>query len=77
MLSPAEQAVNWLSCLIGTLKAPVAIDISIDGDANDGLRLIPGSRRHPCRDIAGLASKLAGRLVAVKLSMKSMTGQQP
>ncbi|MEM8949374.1 MAG: sulfurtransferase/chromate resistance protein [Pseudomonadota bacterium] len=65
MPSPTEITVSQLSRLIGTPGAPVLIDICIDEDFNEDPRLIPGSFRHPFRDVAELAPKLAGRKAVV------------
>lgn len=55
MPSPAEISVSQLTRLIGTPQAPILIDVRIDEDFDDDPRLIPGSVRHPHRDIASLA----------------------
>ncbi len=65
MPSPTEITVPQLSRLIGTPKAPVLVDICIDDDFNDDPRLVPGAFRHPFKEIAALAPKLAGKRVVI------------
>jgi len=65
MPSPTEITVSQLSRLIGTPNAPVLVDICIDEDHNEDPRLIPGSCRHPFRDIAVLVPKLEGQRVVI------------
>ncbi len=65
MSSPTQITVAQLSRLIGTPNAPVLVDVCIDEDFRDHPRFIPGAIRHPFRDIASLAPKLAGERVIV------------
>lgn len=61
MPSPTQITVNQLARLIGTPDAPCLVDVRTDEDFNADPRLIPGSLRHPCSDIASLVPGLAGR----------------
>ena len=63
--SPTQITVAQLSRLIGTPNAPVLIDVCIDEDFRDHPRFIPGAIRHPFRDVASLAPKLADERVVV------------
>lgn len=65
MPSPTEITVAQLSRLVGTPNAPVLVDVCIDEDFGEDPRLIPGSFRHPFRDVAGLAPDLTGKRVIV------------
>ncbi len=65
MPSPTEITVPQLSRLIATPGAPVIIDACIDADFDLDPRLIPTAFRHPFRDVATLAPRLAGRRVVV------------
>ena len=65
MPSPTEITVPKLSRLIGTPNAPVLVDVCVDEDVAEDPRLIPGSFRHPFREIATLAPMLSERRVVV------------
>ncbi len=65
MPSPTEITATQLSRLIGTPDAPVLVDICIDEDFESDPRFIPSSFRHPFKDIAALAPKLADKRVVV------------
>ncbi|AXI44335.1 sulfurtransferase/chromate resistance protein [Sulfitobacter sp. SK011] len=61
MAAPNEITVPQLLRLIGTPDAPVIVDISIDPDFDADPFLIPGSFRHPHKDLPGLKARLKGR----------------
>ena len=65
MPSPTEITVSKLSRLIGTPSAPALIDVCIDEDFREDPRLIPGSFRHPFREVAALAPALSEQRVVV------------
>ncbi len=61
MPAPNEITPAQLLRLIGLPDCPVLIDISIDPDFDADPFLIPGARRHPHTNYAGLVEQLAGR----------------
>ncbi|WP_291728882.1 sulfurtransferase/chromate resistance protein [Leisingera sp. F5] len=65
MAAPNEITPAQLLRLIGTPAAPVLVDICIDEDFAADPFLIPGSFRHPHRDINGLKTRLGGRRCVV------------
>ncbi|AHD01044.1 chromate resistance protein ChrB domain-containing protein [Leisingera methylohalidivorans] len=65
MAAPNEITPAQLLRLIGTPNAPVLVDICIDEDFAADPFLIPGSFRHPHRDIDGLKARLDGRRCVV------------
>lgn len=65
MPAPNEITVSQLLRLIGTPERPEIVDISIDPDFEEDPYLIPGSFRHPHRDLKGLIAKLDGRRCVV------------
>ncbi len=60
MPAPNEITAPQLLRLIGTPECPVIVDISIDPDHAADPYLIPGSIRHPHRDVEGLKARLDG-----------------
>ncbi|MEH6476629.1 MAG: sulfurtransferase/chromate resistance protein [Sneathiella sp.] len=65
MPSPTEITVSQLSRLMGTPNTPTLIDVCIDEDFESDPRFIPGSFRHPAKDIAALAPSLQNKDVVV------------
>ncbi|WP_282021275.1 chromate resistance protein ChrB domain-containing protein [Ruegeria faecimaris] len=60
---PAPNAITskQLLRLIGTSRAPVLVDICTDTDFEQDPYLIPGSVRHPAKDLDGLKGLIANR----------------
>ena len=67
MSGPSEITPSQLNRLIGTPDCPDLIDVCIDADFEADPFLIPGSRRHPHTDLAGLKARLTpeGRTVII------------
>lgn len=65
MPSPDEITVSQLSRLIGTLDAPIIVDVCIDEDFRLDPHLVPSSFRHPFADIETLLPRLASSRVVI------------
>jgi rhodanese-related sulfurtransferase len=65
MSSYTSISSDKLSRLIGTVKAPVLIDVRTDEDFAADPRLIPGATRRPYNRVQDWASALAGQSVVV------------
>ncbi len=65
MPSPDTITVSQLARLIGTPEAPTLVDICIAEDFEADQRFVPTAFRHPFRDIAALAPRLAQRKVVI------------
>ncbi|MEO0568401.1 MAG: chromate resistance protein ChrB domain-containing protein [Pseudomonadota bacterium] len=64
-------SVSELNALIGTARCPAIFDVCIDEDFKDDPYLIPGSKRHPYRDIAGILDEL-GTAPAIIVCQKGL-----
>ncbi|MDW4496394.1 sulfurtransferase/chromate resistance protein [Sulfitobacter sp. D35] len=76
MAAPNEIVPAQLLRLIGLPDAPVIVDLCTDEDFAAGPYLIPGSVRHPFRDVEGLKTRLAGRacILACQKGLKLSQG---
>ncbi|MEP3048660.1 MAG: sulfurtransferase/chromate resistance protein [Roseibium sp.] len=61
MPAPNQITISQLNRLIGTPECPVLVDVCLDEAIEEDPYLIPGSFRHPHKDIDGLVRKLDGR----------------
>ncbi len=69
MPTPNSITPKQLSRLIGTPTAPLLVDVCLDADFDADPFLIPGSCRHPAKDLAGLR-KVVGDQAAVIICQK-------
>ncbi|MEM1006801.1 MAG: sulfurtransferase/chromate resistance protein [Pseudomonadota bacterium] len=61
MASPNSISPRQLLRLIGTPNMPMLVDVCLDEDFSDDPYLIPGSVRHPAKDVQGLADRVRGQ----------------
>ncbi|WP_170513957.1 chromate resistance protein ChrB domain-containing protein [Ruegeria atlantica] len=65
MPAPNSITPKQLMRLIGTPQAPVLVDICLDEDFTADPYLIPGSLRHPAKDIDGIAERIGDRAAVI------------